>query len=277
MIDNRNPLFLKTGNPDLAQAYSHNMTLRYGRTNNQASTSLLFLVSGSFTKDYITNASYIATRDTVLNGITLNRGVQLSYPINVNGYSSVRTLLTYGLPVALLKSNMNLNTGFTYNRTPAVINDSKNLANNYGFSQGIVLSSNISEDLDFTVSYTASYTIVKNTLQKQSDNNYFNQTASVRLNWIFWKGFVFSSNLNNTLYRGLSAEYDQSIWFWNAGLGYKFLKDQKLEVKLNAFDILNQNNSISRDVTETYIEDRQTNVLTRYFMLTVTYNIRNFK
>jgi hypothetical protein len=277
VVDNRNPLFLKTGNPDLLQAYSHNVTMRYGRTNNQTSTSLLFLVSGSFTKDYITNASYIATTDTVLNGIILNRGVQLSYPINVSGYGSVRTLLTYGLPVALLKSNMNLNTGFTYNRTPAVINDSKNLANNYGFSQGVVLSSNISENLDFTLSYTANYTIVKNTLQKQSDNNYFNQTASFRLNWIFWKGFVFSSNLNNTMYRGLSAAYDQSIWFWNAGLGYKFLKDQKLEVKLNAFDIFNQNHSISRDVTETYIEDRRTNVLTRYFMLTVTYNIRNFK
>jgi hypothetical protein len=277
VIDNRNPLFLKTGNPELSQAYSHNVTVRYGRTNNQVSTSLLFLVSGSFTKDYITNASYIAAQDTVLNGITLNRGVQLSYPVNIRGYGSVRTLLTYGLPVALLKSNMNINTGFTYNRTPAIINDSKNLANNYGFSQGVVLSSNISEDLDFTLSYTANYTIVKNTLQKQSDNNYFNQTASLRLNWIFWKGFVFSSNLNNTMYRGLSAAYDQSIWFWNAGLGYKFLKDQKLEVKLNAFDILNQNNSISRDVTETYIEDRLTNVLTRYFMLIVTYNIRNFK
>lgn len=277
VIDNRNPLFLKTGNPELSQAYSHNVTVRYGRTNNQASTSLLFLVSGTFTKDYITNASYIAPKDTILNGVVLNRGVQLSYPINVSGYNSVRTLLTYGLPVALLKSNMNLNTGFTYNRTPAVINDSRNLANNYGFSQGVVLSSNLSENLDFTFSYTANYTIVKNTLQKQSDNNYFNQTASLRLNWIFWKGFVFSSNLNNTLYRGLSAAYDQSIWFWNAGLGYKFLKDQKLEVKVNAFDILNRNSSISRDVTETYIEDRLTNVLTRYFMLAITYNIRNFK
>lgn len=277
VIDNRNPLFLKTGNPELSQAYSHNVTIRYGRTNNQASTSLLFLVSGGYTKDYITNASYIATRDTVLNGITLNRGVQLSYPVNVNGYGSVRTLLTYGLPVALLKSNMNVNTGITYNRTPAIINNNRNMANNYGFSQGVVLSSNISENLDFTLSYTANYTIVKNTLQKQSDYNYFNQKASLRLNWIFWKGFVFSNNLNNTMYRGLSAAYDQSIWFWNAGLGYKFLKDQKLEVKLNAFDILNQNNSISRDVTETYIEDRRTNVLTRYFMLMVTYNIRNFK
>jgi hypothetical protein len=277
VVDNRNPLFLRTGNPDLSQDYSHNLTIRYGKTDPKASTSLLFLLSGSVTKDYITNASYIAVKDTVVNDIALTRGTQLSYPINIDGYSTLRTLVTYGLPVAFLKSNMNLNTGFTYNRTPAMINNSKNLANNYGISQGLVLSSNISEKVDFTLSYTANYTVVKNTLQKQSDNNYFSHTSSLRLNWIFWKGFVFTSNLNNTLYKGLSAEYDQSIWFWNAGLGYKFLKDDALEVKLNAFDILNQNNSISRDVTETYIEDRQTNVLTRYFMLTLTYTIRNFK
>ena len=48
------------------------------------------------------------------------------------------------------------------------------------------------------------------------------------------------------------------------------------EVKLSVFDILNQNNSISRTVTETYIEDTRSNVLNRYFMLTFTYNIRKF-
>ncbi|HEY9049218.1 MAG TPA: outer membrane beta-barrel protein [Ohtaekwangia sp.] len=277
VVDNRNPLFLKTGNPELVQDYSHNLTIRYGRTNNDKSSSLLFLVAGSLTQNYITNASYIASRDTVVQGIFLNRGTQLSYPVNINGYATMRTLLTYGLPVAFLKSNMNLSTGFTYNRMPAVINGARNLANNYGISQGLVLSSNVSEDVDFTLSYTANYTIVKNTLQKQSDNNYFNQTGSFKLTWLFWKGFVLTSTLNNTLYRGLSATYDQSIWFWNAGLGYKFLKDKSLEVKVTAFDIFNQNNVISRDVTQTYIEDRQTNVLTRYFMLTLTYSIRHFK
>ena len=34
--------------------------------------------------------------------------------------------------------------------------------------------------------------------------------------------------------------------------------------------------NITRNVTETYIEDVQTNDLTRYFMLTFTYNLRNF-
>jgi hypothetical protein len=117
---------------------------------------------------------------------------------------------------------------------------------------------------------------VKNSLQKQSDNNYFNQVGSFKLNWIFWRGFVFNTNITNTLYSGLSETFDRSYWLWNASLGYKFLKDQSLEVKVTAFDLLKQNNNINRNVTQTYIEDNRTNVLTRYFMLMVTYRISNF-
>jgi hypothetical protein len=237
----------------------------------------LFMLSGSLVNNYITNAVYIAREDAVVNGIALPRGTQLSYPVNISGYRNARALMTYGTPISSIKVNLNLNTGLNYNRIPALINDAKNLASNYALSQGVVLSSNISENFDFTMSCTANYTIVKNSLQKQSDNNYYNQVSSVRLNWLFLKGFVFTTTANNTLYRGLSAAYDQSIWYWNAGLGYKFLKDDALEVKVNAYDILNQNNSISRNITETYIEDRQTNVLNRYFLLTATYTLRKFK
>jgi hypothetical protein len=59
--------------------------------------------------------------------------------------------------------------------------------------------------------------------------------------------------------------------------GYKFLKNQAGELKISAFDILNQNNSITRTVTETFVEDNITRVLNRYFMLTFTYTLRNFK
>lgn len=277
VVDNRNPLFLRTGNPNLTQNFSHNLTIRYGRTNATTSSSFLFLLSGGLTQDYITNTSIIASSDTVVNNIPLSRGTQLSYPINIDGFRTGRALLTYGFPLKLIKSNINFNAGMTYNRTPALINGASNLASNYGSSLGMVVASNVSENLDFTLSYTSNYTVIRNSLRKQSDNNYFNHNLSLRLNWIFLKRFVFNSNVSNSLYRGLSAEFDQSIWFWNAGIGYKFLKDERLEVRLNAFDILNQNNSITRDIMETYIEDRQTNVLTRYFMLTLTYRLNRFK
>jgi hypothetical protein len=58
--------------------------------------------------------------------------------------------------------------------------------------------------------------------------------------------------------------------------GKKFLKNQKGELKLSVFDLLRQNRSVVRNVTETYIEDVQNQVLRQYFMLTFTYNLRNF-
>jgi hypothetical protein len=43
------------------------------------------------------------------------------------------------------------------------------------------------------------------------------------------------------------------------------------------YDILNQNKNIRRNVTETYIEDIRTQTLTRYLLLTFTYNLRQFQ
>jgi hypothetical protein len=60
----------------------------------------------------------------------------------------------------------------------------------------------------------------------------------------------------------------------NASLAYKFLKDESLEVKFSANDILNQNRSITRNVTEIYTEDVQSMALRRYFMGTVTYTLK---
>lgn len=137
--------------------------------------------------------------------------------------------------------------------------------------------SNISENVDFTLSSNGAYNIVKNTLQAQHGYNYYTQNTTVRLNWIFLKGFVFNTNLTHTYYAGLADAFNQQYLLWNASLGYKFLKSKALQADLYAFDILKQNRAISRTITDTYIEDAETQVLQRYFMLRLTYTIRSFK
>jgi hypothetical protein len=59
-------------------------------------------------------------------------------------------------------------------------------------------------------------------------------------------------------------------------LGKKILKNQKGEIKLSVFDLLKQNQSITRNITGEYIEDVRNDVLQQYFMLNFTYNLRNF-
>ena len=209
-------------------------------------------------------------------GIILKKGAQLINPVNLDHSWNVRSMFVYGFPIHFISSNLNLNTGFNYSYSPGNINDKINISNSYTISQGITLSSNISQNIDFTLSYNGNYNIVKNTLQPSLNNNYFSHTANFNFNWIFLKGFFFQSDLTNQLYNGSNSTYNQDYFLWNAALGKKLFKNQQGEIKLSVFDLLNQNTSISHNVTETYIEDTRSNVLQRYFMLTFTYNLKMF-
>lgn len=278
VIDITNPLLLKTGNPNLKQDYDHNITLRYGATNTKNATNFFAFGMVQFTQNYIGNASFIPTKDTLFSdGFPVNRGSQLNMPVNLDGYMNARTFLTYGFPVKAIKSNLNLNAGFNYSHTPALINNLTNFSNNYTLTGGLTVGSNVSENVDFTLTYSGNYSIVKNSLQTELNNKYYQQNTTLRFNWIFLKGFVFNTNMTHTLYTGLSQSFNQSFLLWNASFGYKFLKNRSLDARISVNDILNQNRSISRTVTETYIEDSYTRVLQRYFMFTLTYTLRNFR
>ncbi len=278
VINNSNPLLLSTGNPNLKQDFQHTLIVRYGKSNMEKATGLFAFLYGNYAQNYVGNSTLIPTTDTTINGgYILKRGSQLTTPVNLQGYWNGRGFLTYALPVSWIKCNLNFNTSINYSRTPALINEVSNIANTYNLSGGTGLSSNISENLDFNISYNANYSIVNNSIQTQANNNYFYQTTSLKLNWILMKKVVLNTNLTHTLYTGLSQSFNQSYLLWNTSLAYKFFKDRSLEVKVSVFDMLGQNTSITRTVTETYIEDSKTNVLDCYYMLTLTYNLKKFK
>ncbi|MEO6286052.1 MAG: TonB-dependent receptor [Dyadobacter sp.] len=277
VIDNSDPLSLTAGNPDLKQEYRNMFNVRYSLAGANRPYSFNAMVFVTQTNNAIVNSTFIAQQPTTLpSGIVMERGSKLTTPINVDGSWNARTFLAYGKPVAPLKLNINLTTGFNYVRSPGMINDISNYSNTYAVSQGLVVSSNISEKLDFTVSYSGNYNVVRNTIQPNLNNNYYTQGITGRVNWIFGKGFVLQSDINNQSYRGLGQGYNQNFTLWNASIGKKFLKNNAGELKLTVFDILKQNNSISRNVTETYVQDVTSRVLTQYAMLTFTYTLKNF-
>ncbi|MCE7059611.1 TonB-dependent receptor domain-containing protein [Dyadobacter sp. CY343] len=277
VIDNSNPLSLTAGNPNLKQEYRNMFNVRYSLAGAARPYSLNAMVFLTQTNNAIVNSTIIAQEPTTLpSGIILERGARLTSPINVDGSWNARSFLAYGKPIAPLKLNLNVTTGFNYVRSPGMINNVPNFSNTYAVSQGLVVSSNVSEKLDFTVSYSGNYNIVRNSIQPNLNNNYYTQGITGRVNWIFGKGFVVQSDINNQSYRGLGEGFNQNFTLWNASVGKKFLKNNAGELKLTVFDILKQNNSITRNVTETYVQDVTNRVLTQYAMLTFTYTLKNF-
>jgi hypothetical protein len=185
----------------------------------------------------------------------------------------LRSLVTYGVPLPFIQTNLNLSVGANLTRTPALLNGELNIATTPSLNAGITLSSNISEKVDFTLSTTTTYGTSQNSLQPQLNGQFLNQQSRAKFNLIFGDGFVFQTDLTHQYFSGLSRDFNQNFLLWSASFGKKFF-DGRAELRLTVFDILNQNSSIQRNITETFIEDTRTDILQRYAILTFTYNLR---
>lgn len=281
VTDNSNRLSLSTGNPDLKQEYSQTLRSQFSYANPDKGFNTFLVLSGGYTRDNIGDRTIYAQRDTLFlpeYNLKLQPGAQLSVPVNLDYSYNIRTLLSVGQYIKPIKSNVSILGGVGYSQNPGYIDSILNRSNSYSYTNSLIIASNISEKLDFTLSYTSNYSIVKNTekIRNISNTEYWYQSANFKVNWIFWKGFVLQSDVAGQFNKGLSTSYNQNYVVWNASFGKKFLKNNAAELKLSCFDLLNQNNNISRNVTASIIQDSRTNTFPRYFLVIFTYNLRNF-
>ncbi|WP_299699976.1 outer membrane beta-barrel protein [uncultured Pontibacter sp.] len=278
VLDISNPLQARIGNDELDQDYQTRLIMRYRNFNAETNRVFFIGMFGTMTNNYVANSVYTTNvPEGIAEGYELRPGARLSRPENMDGYYNVRSFFNYGQPLNFISSNFNVNGSVGYSRIPGKIDNQINYANNTNLGAGFNISSNISEKIDFTVSTFSSYNIVSNTLRTTQNNNFFNQNTSVRYNWILWKDLVYRTELNHQYNSGLSAGVDNSFLLWNMSLGKKIFKDKQGEISFSVNDLMNQNVSIRRNITESYVEDVQSSVLQRFFMLTFSYNIRSFK
>jgi hypothetical protein len=276
VIDNSNPAAVTGGNPNLDQQISNNYLFRYTYTPKTGQTFIVML-NASNTLHYIGNSTILATQDSVLQeGITLRSGAQYSTPVNLSGMWSANSLITVGFPVDFLKSNLNLSSTFGYNQLPALYNNVKQITRNYTITPKLILGSNISDKFDFTLTYSAAFNIARNNSSSSANSTYLTQTTGFKLDWILWNGFTLQNVMNYQNYSGTTSGSNQNIFLWNAGIGKKMFNNRG-EIKLQAYDILSQNKSLVRNVSDNYYEDVTTNVMKPYVMLTFTYDLRNFR
>ena len=80
----------------------------------------------------------------------------------------------------------------------------------------------------------------------------------------------FTYNFNSQI----DPSLNQHIFLLGSSIAYKLLKNRNLEAKLTVFDILGQNQNISRNVNNMNITDNRTNALQRYGLFTLTYSLK---
>ncbi len=272
-----NPLRVIGGNPELNQSFTQYMGGRFMHTNTKTNRSVFTGLFFQTAMDFISNASYIAAKDSLIQkDVILRKGTQLIKPVNLDGYRLLRTYFTYSQPVKFIKSTVNVNLGLVYTKLPGLVNSIATTTNNYQFNGGVVISSNINEYIDYTLSYTGNLNDAKTTGGSTAKNKFINHVTSGSIRLANKEGWFIQTDITNQIFKGLSGNLDQTFNLWSASAGKKFFKKKTGELKLSVFDILRQNQNISRNVTNTFIEDSRNNIIQQYFMLTFTYSLRNF-
>lgn len=279
VLNTGNMLFIRGGNPTLDQQIQHSTSIRYTLTHKTGST-LIVMVSAGVRQSYIGDSIVVATSDMEVkpgSGVILRAGGQYTEPVNLDGYYNLESMVTYGFPFDWIKSNVNISANFTYTQIPSVYNSQHLKTHNYGLIPKLSIGSNFSRRLDFTLSYAAGLHLAQSSGSGPTQNsNYLNHNAVFNIDWLFWKGFTVGSNLNYQGYQGFSQGQSLHYVFWNLSLGKKFMKSNRGEIKLEAYDLLRQQRSYQRNVGSNYYEDVTTNVMQPYFMLSFVYDLRLF-
>lgn len=266
VVDDSDPLVLSVGNPQLTEPYTQSIVCRYSATDPARSRSAFLGLSYQHTNDAIGVGTWATGRDTVLRGVTVEHGAELVSPINAGSASSLNLFGVYSRPVKAIGSLVHFNSGVTWTQTPGTLDDVPERADVIGLSQGVVVASSISPALDFTLSYTGTYNIVRSTLGTRGNTNYFTHTASLRLNAIALGGFVVRQELDHTM----NAVPNGDEVLWNSSIGQKLLHDH-LDLRITASDLLARNRSVTRTVTDAYIQDEHNLATPSAYLLTATY------
>lgn len=257
--DNSNPLYIKLGNPDLKPAFLHSIVMDYKALNPATAYAFTASINTAITKGKIVEAIW---SDSL--------GRQVSQPQNVDGAYNVNANLVNTFPLKKLQTAINLNTTLGFKRDINYINSVKGNMDNYNITQGLSFNYTYKQLFDIGLAGNVNYNGVRYALQKDNNTNYFNYSCSLNGNINLPLGFSLGGNLDYWLNTGRAAGYNQDVTMLNAFIS-KSLFQKKAQVKLQGFDLLNRNVSISRNVGESYIEDVQTKVLQRFFMLSFSY------
>ena len=154
------------------------------------------------------------------------------------------------------------------------MNAGQNTARTTTVRYGTVAASNISQNLDFTLSYQGNYNIQRNTLTPNTRNGFYAHTIGFRLNAVGKGGIVIRQELNHQYQDGESEEFSQNVVLWNSTLGKKFLKDNRGEFRLTVTDALKQDRSVGRTFTESYVQDWRDLTLGQFVQAVFTYTFR---
>jgi hypothetical protein len=265
VLDSSNRQFQTEGNPNLKPSVNHTINFNYNNFNFSKGTV------------FFTNLALTTMRDMIVNNTVAIPFGQRTKPENVDGFYNANFFYTYSKPWKNRKYVLSLNGTANFSNTPVLLNSVKGKNENWLIMQGFDFTYNAKEWLELSAG--ARYNVNKAEFSQSPAQN-LNQTTwtfsnDVRID--FLKGWIMRWEFDYTLNQGLAEGVTRNIALLNGSLERELFKKKNATLRLQAFDIFNQNINVSRSVSANFITDTRVNRLAQYFMVGFVYRLNRFK
>jgi len=251
------------GNPDLKRSYTHNINFTYFSTKILAQRNFFALLNAQVINNSIVNYDSILPSRAIL-----------SKPVNANGAYRINGSANYGFGIKQIYSRFNfgINGGISNN-----LSYSKGLLNTTlikSLGPSFTYTYSMDELMDVNLTARHSYSTTNNAMNTALNTNYLTRVYSADITNYLPLDFVLNQSFNYTINEGRAAGFNTAVPIWNATVSKFFMKNKRAEIKISAFDILNKNAGISRNVAQNQIVDQSYNVINQYFIVGFTYSLQ---
>ena len=283
IVDRSSTSNVKSGNKTLAPAYLNTASIRYINTDRKAGTTFTFsgeyTISGNYFCDslVVNNPDFVVMKDDDGKDILLGKDNQFVKPINMGGYHKMLFKTSFAMPVDFLMCNFNIGAQASLQRLPGMINEEKVPIERNWYQLSGRLDSNISKDIDFTVSYSARYTSNQYSGKFGSiDNSFITHRAQAQIRYIMPWEFVFTGGFIYSNTRSIKGLYNDNIYLCDLFIGRRFLENKKLEINIGVNDLFNDSiRSYWHTVSSSGKTDGINSGLGRYFSIQCIWHFGN--
>lgn len=264
------------GNPNLNPEFRHNMNLRFRSGDFQKGNTFFAFLNAELTNDKI--VSFVKRVPGTEKGLLQEtRYLNESEPVY-----GINSFYHYGKSLKEKTYNIMVMGGIRYNKNvsytsndAAASQGAKNIANNWVWNQGLMFRYNPSEKLELNPGIRYAYNYTKSSLQT-NDSEISSWTPTFIGSVNITPTTIFGADVSKTFNRGYGSLSDANPFVINTYIEQRFLPGDRAIIRLQAFDLLNEQMNLQRTVQDNYYSDTWTNRLGRYFMLTFTFKLQKF-
>jgi hypothetical protein len=265
-----NPAFRTLGNPSLSPGKAHNIGINLNYWN--AANFSHMGVNGDL-RLYDSQIVYNQTIEQVDSiGIRTT-----TMPVNVKGGYNYSSWIWSGFPIVKTKLTANINGGISFGNSFSSINNIENETNERGVDLNFGLNATPSQKLILGLNANIGFKKIQYSIQKEQNQDIINNGLEASIKWQVVSKTFFESNFDYSLYKNERYNFNRAIPIWNASIRRLFGKNNKLEMRLAAFDLLNKRVSISQYASQNFVSRQVAGTLARYFMLSASYNLKGYE